>query len=87
MIEFVCFCAVIACVASWLLTLAYKWGVVEWLQIHSPNAFFDKLFSCNFCMSWWVGVALSIIFSICFCNGWLLFCPFVTATITKRIIE
>lgn len=60
MLEFVCWIAVLAPAAAFLLALAQKWGWLEWLQVHAPNDFLYKLFSCHFCSTWWVCVVLAL---------------------------
>ena len=49
MLAFVCWIVVIALAASFVMSLAVKWGILEWLQVHAPNDFLYKLFSCKFC--------------------------------------
>lgn len=51
---------VVALAAAFLLALAQKWGWIEWLQVHAPTEWLNKLFSCKFCCSWWVCVAISL---------------------------
>ena len=57
---FLFYTVVVALVAAFGLTLLRKWGVIEWVQIHG-NEFFAKMFNCDFCLSFWAGVALAIL--------------------------
>lgn len=52
---------IIATLAAFLLALAEKWGIIEWLQLHAPSDFLHRLFSCPFCLSWWTCLALSVV--------------------------
>lgn len=50
----------IGCVASFVITLCKKWGLVEWLQVHG-SALVSEMAHCDFCLSWWVCVVLTIL--------------------------
>lgn len=82
-IEFVCWVAVVALVAAFLLALAVKWGVMEWLQVHAPNDFFGKMFNCKFCCSWWVSVIISLPLSIV-TGMWVLVLVPICSTLIAR---
>ena len=47
-LNFVCWVAAVALAAAFLLNLAVKWGIMEWLQVHAPNAFFESCSIVNF---------------------------------------
>lgn len=64
MLDFVIYVVLVALGVKFLLTLSEKWGIREWLQLHAPNEFFHKLFSCDFCCSWWLGVGICIVLAI-----------------------
>ena len=72
---------------AWLLTLGHKWNIIPKLQAHSPNTFFEKLFGCDFCMSWWLGVATAIVLAVCLGDAWVLLTPFVSAKISAKLME
>ena len=84
-IDFVCWVAVVSLVAAFLLSLAVKWGILEWLQVHAPNDFLAKLFNCKFCCSWWVSVVISL--TLCVATGqWnLLAVPFCSTVIAREL--
>ena len=56
---FLFYTVVVALVAAFGLTLLRKWQVIEWVQVHG-NEFFAKMFNCDFCLSFWAGLILSI---------------------------
>lgn len=85
MVEFICGVAVVALAAAFLLGLAVKWGWLEWLQVHAPNVFFEKLFNCKFCCSWWMCVAISLTLSVAAGNWWLLLAPVCSTVITREL--
>ena len=57
---------IIACIAAFIVTLLHKWGAVEYMQVHADDfpEVVNKLFECDFCLSWWVSVIISIVFAI-----------------------
>lgn len=74
-----------ACLATFFLLLAYKWGVIEWLQVHG-NKFVSQLANCTFCLSWWMCLAVSMIFFIESRDLTFLFVPVVATPITRKMI-
>lgn len=75
----------VACVAAFLLLLAYKLGGVEKLQVEGSDIV-AKMANCDFCMSWWLCVVLSLVMVAVFCDAWLLVVPFVATPIARRLI-
>lgn len=84
-IEFICWVAVIALTAAFLLALATKWGWIEWLQVHAPTEWLNKLFSCKFCCSWWVSVLISLILWMAAGQTLLLAVPVCSTIITREL--
>ena len=81
--DFLCWVAVIALLAAFALSLAVKWKILEWLQVHSPTEWLNKLFSCKFCCSWWTCLIISV--PLCVLVGnWLMLLAPVCATIIAR---
>ena len=85
MIEFVCWVVVVALVAAFLLGLAQKWGLLEWLQVHAPNDWLHELFTCKFCCSWWVSLAISIVAAFAAMNATLFLVPFCSTVIAREL--
>lgn len=83
--NFICWAVVIALAAAFALGLASKWGILEWLQVHAPNEFFEKMFNCKFCCSFWVGVIISL--TLCVITGqWMIMlAPVCTTVITREL--
>lgn len=79
-IEYICYVAIVAMAVKFALTLAEKWGILSWLQAHAPNDFFHKLFTCNFCQSFWLGLSLSILLAI-FVDWRLVFIPILSSSL------
>lgn len=85
MIQFAFYTAVVALVAAFGLTLLKKWGVIEWVQVHG-NEFFAKMFRCEFCLSFWAGVALAILLAFVTGNPLLLAVPLCSTMITRILL-
>lgn len=85
--EFVAVAIMVATFDGWLLTLGYKWRVIEWLQSHAPNDLIWQLFNCQYCLSWWSGLFLSGLAALIGGCWWWLLCAFVSTKITQKLIE
>lgn len=85
MVNFICFVIVDALAATFCLILARKWGWLEWLQVHAPTEFLSKLLNCNFCTSWWVCLAISLILSVAMKDYTLLLVAPLATPITARL--
>lgn len=57
MVNFICHIFVVALVAAFILTLLYKWEVVEYIQVRGCRLL-SKMAHCNFCLSWWTCVVV-----------------------------
>lgn len=71
--------------ATFLLLLAAKWKLIEWMQVHG-NDFFAKMANCDLCLSWWINVVLTIIVFIAIGDTLLLSAPFFATAVTRKMI-
>lgn len=85
MIIFLAKIIVVALIAAFVLTLARKWGVIEHAQIHGTD-FVSRLFSCDFCLSWWVCLFISITWYIATGDMTYLGVPFAAPMITRALL-
>lgn len=71
---------------AFTISLLKKWGVTEWVQVHTKSAVINQLMGCNLCMSFWLSFLGSIIFII-FTGEWtnLFLAPICTPFI-KRLL-
>ena len=82
-VNFACYVAIVSLSAAFLLSLAVKWGWLEWLQVHAPSDFLHELFSCKFCCSFHVSAIISL--TLCVVTGeWLLLAVPVCSTVITR---
>lgn len=85
MMAFLQFSAIVAMLSAWLVLLLKKTGVVEWLQVHG-NSFVARLAMCDFCLSWWACVAVSVCALFIAGDVLFLFVPFVATPITRAML-
>lgn len=83
MVEFICAAIIIALVACWVILFMRKIGLIEWVQVHSKIKLIADLFSCNFCLCWWICVIIAIFFAITLKEPVLLLCPFCSTPVAR----
>lgn len=79
------YAVVVAAVTAFIILLAYKWGIVEYLQTHGDE-FVSKMAQCNFCMAWWVSLFLSLFLLGLTCDVFMLLVPFIATPLARRLI-
>lgn len=62
-------CIALGAFACFVLVLASKWGLVEWMQVHGCELV-AKMASCQFCLSWWMTLLFGIV-GFAACPTWL----------------
>lgn len=82
MIEFVCTAIIIALIACWVILFITKTGAREYIQVHAPKLI-SQMFSCDFCLSWWLCLLLAICFSIGTGNPVIILCAFCSTPIAR----
>lgn len=90
MVSFVVFfCAMsalfYACIAAFLVTLAKKWGFVEWLQVHG-NSFFSKMAHCDLCLSFWASMLVACVAFVITGDARVLIAGLVSVTVTRKLL-
>ena len=76
---------IVAMLAAFVVTLAKKWGLVEYMQVHG-NDLFSRMANCDFCLSFWASwlVALPL---FCFTgNVYFLVAPFCSTMICRFVL-
>lgn len=98
MIKFIAAVFVVAFVVTFLYVLLSKWNVWEYLQVHADGwlervwpslahrGFLNRLFSCVFCVSWWISVIICILAAVL--SGYWLFLlvPFCSTSVSRYLI-
>lgn len=85
MIEFVFITLIIALFATFVILLTERVGIREKVQIRAPKLI-AELFSCDFCLSFWVCLLTSLVISA-FSNIDIVLLTAIAATpITRKLL-
>lgn len=85
MIQFLTIVVLVALLASFLVLLLTKLGVVEWMQVHG-DALLAKMAGCSFCLSFWACVIGSLLFVLALDDARYVFVPFFAAPLTRYLV-
>ena len=77
---------IVSCVAAWMLSLAYKWRIIERVIVKTKIDLIHKMFSCDFCLSWWTAWVLTAALFLITGDYQTLIVPFVSTCITRRLL-
>lgn len=93
MIDFILSILLASLMSAFIILLLTKVGTIEWLQVNGIKAKNDrlndivsKLANCHFCLSFWVGVIISIVAALLVGEWQLLLMPIFTAPLTRFIL-
>lgn len=75
----------VACMVTFLLLLAHKVGLVEYLQVHGDKIM-SKMAQCDFCMSWWLSVIMMVAVVWVTADIHLMIIPFLSTPIARRML-
>lgn len=75
----------IALGCAFIISLADKWRIVEWLQMHGTELI-SKAANCRFCLSWWTNVVVSCGVAFATKDFSFLFVPFFSTIITRFVL-
>lgn len=84
MIEVLIITMAIALTAAFALLLLKKWGVVEYLQVHGSELI-SQMAGCDFCLSWWTCLIVSVIAAVIFENPFHIFAAVLATPITRKL--
>ena len=76
---------VIALLSAFVILFANKIGLIEYL-VNIPNKFISKLVQCNFCMSFWIALFISIIIIVLTKDFKYIFIPIISSPISRLVI-
>lgn len=82
MTQLVTIVVLVALLASFLVLLLTKWGVVEWMQVHG-DTMLSKMASCSFCLSFWMCLLLTLVVVLGTDNALYMSVPFFATPITR----
>lgn len=85
--DFLTFIAVVALLSAFILLLLAKIGMIDWFIVHGFRLLSD-LAQCQFCLSWWTNVAVTVVACLFFVDWYteILLIPFVATPITRKLL-
>jgi hypothetical protein len=75
----------VACMVTFLLLLAHKVGLVEYLQVHGDKIT-SKMAQCDFCMSFWLSVIMMVAVVWVTADIHLMIIPLLSTPIARRML-
>lgn len=75
----------VACIVAFLLLLAHKVGLVEYLQVHGDK-YISKMAQCDFCLSWWLSVIMMVGVVWVTADIHLMIIPLLSTPIARRML-
>lgn len=85
MVSFLMSVVVVALAAAFVILLAMKVGIIEWMQARGDKLVSD-LASCHFCMSFWTGTILFVIMAVVYDDPLLVFGGMFSCPITRMLL-
>lgn len=74
-----------ALVATFIILLIGKLGIRDYIIERAPKLI-SKMFSCDFCLSFWTSAILAVILALFFREVMFLFIPILSTPITRFLI-
>ena len=75
----------IALASAFVLTLAYKWGIIEWMQVHGDKII-SQMANCDFCLSFWSNVIVCMVVMLVVDDMTVGLAPLFSTMITRKLL-
>lgn len=75
-----------ALLAAWIIQFLRKSKLMEKMQVNAPCALIEELLSCDFCLSWWCNVVISIVVALLLGSWVCVLMPFFGTMITRMLL-
>jgi len=75
----------VALAAAFLLLLATKVGIIEWMQTHGDK-YISKMADCYFCLSFWTGTLIFIPVMLWYDAPLMIFGGMFSAPLTRYLL-
>lgn len=85
MISFLTVVVIVALSAAFIVLLAKKVGIIEWMQVHGDKVL-SQMASCDFCLSFWAGTLLFIVLACVYDDQLLIFGGMVSCPLTRMLV-
>lgn len=81
-----CTAGYVSLLAAFCVLLAYKLGIVEWLQTHGSKKV-SEMAHCDFCMCWWVSVVITAAVLVIMADPLMVFVPFIATPMARHLMS
>ena len=85
MMDFILLTIIIALFSCFVILLIEKIGYRELMLVRSPKLIAD-LFSCDFCLSWWINLIITLVFCVMECELYFICCAVAATPITRKLL-
>ena len=75
----------IACIASFIILFISKVNLRNFIIVRAPKII-SKLFSCDFCLCFWISLILAIILAIIFNNINIIITPIISTPVARFLL-
>lgn len=79
------FTVIVALLAAYIIMLGYKLGFIEYMQVNG-NRWLSEMAHCDFCLSWWVCLFLSVVVSLNYTEWNMIAVPFLATPLTRKML-
>ena len=86
MVQFFFNTVICALLAAFVLLFIKKIGLLEFWQTRVKSDLLYKLLTCDFCLSFWTNVFLSVVFGLVAKEVAFVLTPFAAAPITRKLL-
>ncbi len=76
----------IAFIVAFIILFITKIGFREYVIVNSSLSKLSEMFSCDFCLSFWIGLVITLLFVVISGDKSLLLCVVTTPPITRMIL-
>ena len=85
MIDFILLTIIIALFSCFIILFIEKIGYRELMQVRAPKLI-SELFSCDFCLSWWINLIITLVFCVMECEWYFICCAVAATPITRKLL-
>lgn len=85
MMYFILLTIIIALFSCFVILFIEKIGYSELMQVRAPKLI-AELFSCDFCLSWWTNLIITLVFCVMECEWYFICCAVAATPITRKLL-
>ena len=85
MMDFILLTIIIALFSCFVILFIDKIGYRELMQVRAPKLI-SELFSCDFCLSWWINLTITLVFCVMECEWYFICCAIAATPITRKLL-